>query len=307
MTSSTPQPAEPPAEEFWDILVVDDDESVRQLTGLVLRNLRVLGRSLRIHEAASGTEAGAFLAGSHPPIAVMLVDVIMETDRAGLDFIRWVRTQPRLDPTRIVIRTGEPGVGAPRELLRDFQVSDYWPKTSVLASRMQMQIVGLIRAYDQLRTLDAERQSEAKSVRSANLALENLKQQHDAVRSVANAIDAGLLLIQDDAVVLTNATALDLLGLGGAPRLQDLPLPIQAGTADSTAEFTHIKPGGDTIWLRVQMRNYVQDQRPGLLVTITDQTRQRKSESKRIQAETELLRTQHTEHVSLLAGGWRTI
>lgn len=233
----------------------------------------------------------------------MLVDVIMETETAGLDLIRWVRQQPALAATRVVVRTGESGSSTPKVVLQDFEISDYWPKTAVLASRMQMQMAGLVRSYDELARLDKARAEHADEVRFANEALEALTEQHQTVRLVANAIDAGLLLLQSGRIVLCNDRALQLLGVETQPSFAELPLPLRVGTPDSTAEFKHLRLGGEPIWLRVQARTFALEGTPGLLLTLVDHTEVREAEARRIQAETELLRTQHTEHIGLLAGG----
>jgi signal transduction histidine kinase len=203
----------------------------------------------------------------------------------------------------VVVRTGEAGTTTPKTVLQEFEISDYWPKTSVLASRMQMQMAGLVRAYDELQRLDAERAEQADEVRFANEALEALTEEHHIVRQVGNAIDAGLLLVQDSNIMLCNSRALELLGVKVQPAFSELPLPLRVGTPDSTAEFKHLRPDGLQLWLRVQARTFQLEGAPGLLLTLVDQTEVREAEARRIQAETELLRTQHTEHIGLLAGG----
>ena len=68
---------EPP----WTLLLVDDDEDVIDISRLVLDELRFEGRGLRILSAGSAAEARAVFARERE-IAVALIDVVMETERA---------------------------------------------------------------------------------------------------------------------------------------------------------------------------------------------------------------------------------
>lgn len=289
--------------DVWHVLIVDDDAGVRQVTTLVLKNVKVLGRRLQFHEASSRAEAQAFLESPHPPIALMIVDLMMETDTAGLELVEWVRAQERLRPSRVVVRTGESGTTSPSAVLQGYDISDYWPKTSVLASRMKSQIAGLIRGYTQRRQLEEERATEATAARAATESLAALTEQHRTVRALTDVIDTGVLLLRDRQVLLSNATALSMLGLTERPDFESLPEPILVGEVDTTSEFKLTPLRGPHRWIRCHFRAFEFEGAPCLLATLLDQTDRKLSETQRINAETELLRTQHAEHIGLLAGG----
>ena len=72
-----------PDHAVWKILVVDDEPAIHQVTKLALRNLSVLGRPSQLINALSAKDAREQLA-RHPDIAVILLDVVMETENAGL-------------------------------------------------------------------------------------------------------------------------------------------------------------------------------------------------------------------------------
>ena len=61
----------------------------------------------------------------------------METERAGLELVSWVRDQQELEPVRLVIRTGEPGSAPPEKVLNELDINDYWPKTEITPHRMR--------------------------------------------------------------------------------------------------------------------------------------------------------------------------
>ena len=89
----------------WRVLVVDDDEDVHEATALALRGLQILERPLELLHARSAAEALACLR-REDDIAVILLDVVMETLTAGLDIIATIRGELGLGNARIVLRTG---------------------------------------------------------------------------------------------------------------------------------------------------------------------------------------------------------
>lgn len=137
----------------WTLLVVDDDPSVLAITRLALQGLTVDGAPLVLLEAFDAAEARAVLA-SRPDVALVLTDVVMEDEQAGLELVRWIRTQPHLEACRLVIRTGQPGRAPELQVLQELDINDYWPKTEMTAHRMRTLLVGLVRSYRDLRRLE---------------------------------------------------------------------------------------------------------------------------------------------------------
>ena len=82
-----PATAGPPP---WKVLIVDDDPEVHSVTRFVLQDLRIFGRPLRLLYAYDGKQARALLR-EHLDIAVALLDVVMETDQAGLELVGHIR------------------------------------------------------------------------------------------------------------------------------------------------------------------------------------------------------------------------
>ena len=76
--------AEPVAAEPWNVLIVDDEPAVHEVTRLVLGSFRFEDRPLKFHHAYSAAEARNLLR-TVPDIGVMLLDVVMESDQAGLE------------------------------------------------------------------------------------------------------------------------------------------------------------------------------------------------------------------------------
>src|SRR5215831_351738 len=76
----------------WKIAVIDDDPAVHEGTRFALSDYALNGRGLEIVSAHSAAE-GLELMRSHGDIAAVLLDVIMETDSAGLDLVDYIRNE----------------------------------------------------------------------------------------------------------------------------------------------------------------------------------------------------------------------
>ena len=100
-SGTSPQPC-------WKVLIVDDDRDVHEATELALRTVRILERPLHFLHAYSAAEALDILARKQD-IAVILLDVVMERDDAGLQLVRYIRETLGNKMIRIILRTGQPG------------------------------------------------------------------------------------------------------------------------------------------------------------------------------------------------------
>ena len=140
----------------WKVLVVDDDPEVLSITRLALRDLKVDNKPLRIESASSASQARELLR-EHPDAAVALVDVVMESDDAGLSLVRHIREELQNGLIRIVLRTGQPGTAPEERVMTDFDINDYRSKTELTAPRLRTAMTGAIRSYRDLRTLEGQR------------------------------------------------------------------------------------------------------------------------------------------------------
>ncbi len=130
----------------WPVLVVDDDPAVLQLSSLMLSGMQVDGKPLRVDCCDSAAAARARL--SEQRYAVAVIDVVMETEHAGLDLVEHMRADGRHSITPIVVRTGQPGSFPEARVLQDFRISDYWQKSDLRPVRVRTAVTGLIRAYE---------------------------------------------------------------------------------------------------------------------------------------------------------------
>ncbi len=141
-----------PAESSWLVLIVDDEPEVHEVTKLVLGGLRFKGRGLDFIHAYSGAEARKVLA-ERSDIAVILLDVVMETDDAGLRLVRFIREEASNDLVRIILRTGQAGLAPERQVIDEYDINDYKEKTDLTAQKLSTAIVAALRGYQALEDL----------------------------------------------------------------------------------------------------------------------------------------------------------
>ncbi len=150
-------PAAPDAPP-WRILIVDDDVDVHVVTKFALSTTHFQGRRLSFLHAYSGKEALSIMQGNSD-IALVLLDVIMETDDAGLRVARQIREQLHNDLVRIVLRTGQPGQALEHSIIVDYDINDFWCKADLTTRKLFTTVISSLRAYATL--LDAKRQTDA--------------------------------------------------------------------------------------------------------------------------------------------------
>ena len=137
----------------WPVLIVDDDPEVHAVTRLVLHGFTFQSRPVEWLSAHSAAEGRTIMA-ARPDIALVLLDVVMETDRAGLELARHIRKDLHNRTSRIVLRTGQAGQTQPLAVVEQYEVDDFRGKTELTFERMTILVKSALRAYGQLRDLE---------------------------------------------------------------------------------------------------------------------------------------------------------
>lgn len=156
----------------WRILIVDDDVDVHVVTKFALSNTHFQGRRLSFLHAYSGKEAIAILR-DNADIALVLLDVIMETHDAGLHVARQIREDLHNELVRVVLRTGQPGQALEHSIIVDYDINDFWCKADLTTRKLFTTVISSLRAYASLADAKAQRDAlsaeleKAKQVQSA--------------------------------------------------------------------------------------------------------------------------------------------
>jgi len=144
------------AVEPWRILIVDDEEQVHQVTRFALQDAIVLGRPLHFDSAYSAAEARERL--SNGRYACILLDVVMETEDAGLKLVGEIRERFDDPAVRIVLRTGQPGYAPEVEIIQKYDINDYRCKSELTSHRLLTTMTAALRSFQQIRTIEASRE-----------------------------------------------------------------------------------------------------------------------------------------------------
>ncbi len=143
-------------QECWKVLIVDDEQGVHDVTVLALKKFRFQDRKLEFLHAYSGEQARQLIA-QHPDTALILLDVVMETDDAGLLVARYIREQLENSFVRIVLRTGQPGSAPEADVIQNYDINDYKDKTELSAQKLQTVLYASLRSYRDIMQIEQSR------------------------------------------------------------------------------------------------------------------------------------------------------
>lgn len=144
----------------WKVLIVDDEPDVHDVTKLTLHRFELDGMRLQFFDAYSGPEAKAILS-VEPDIALVFLDVVMETENSGLEVARWMRQDLKNQFTRIVLRTGQPGQAPEESVIVNYDINDYKEKTELDRTKLFTTTFAALRAYRDIYAVEEARRFQA--------------------------------------------------------------------------------------------------------------------------------------------------
>ncbi len=143
-------------EEFYTILIVDDEESVHLMTKIALKNKTFDGRKLKILTALSAAEAKKIVT-TNDDICLAIVDVVMETPDAGLELVDYIRHELANNRIRLVLRTGQANQAPEEEVIDKYDINDYKEKTELTVQKLYTLVRTSIKQYMQIKELEDSR------------------------------------------------------------------------------------------------------------------------------------------------------
>ena len=168
--------------EPWKILIVDDEQFVHRVTKQTLERFRFDGKGLRFISAYTRKEAEALIM-AHPDMAVILLDVMMEGEKAGLLLAKFIREEMKNIYVRIILRTGQPEEAPEEQVIQDYDINDYKEKTELTARKLFTTMVTSLRSYRDIITIDNNKRGLEKILESSATLLEG-----QSVRKLASGI-----------------------------------------------------------------------------------------------------------------------
>ncbi|MDM8549538.1 histidine kinase dimerization/phospho-acceptor domain-containing protein, partial [Desulfobacterales bacterium HSG2] len=177
------EPAFTDEQDAWTVMIADDEEAVHSMTKRLLEDFSFEGRALRFLSTFSGEETKALIT-EHPETALILLDVVMETDHAGLEVVRHIREALGNDLVQIVLRTGQPGQAPEHEVIVEYSINDYKSKTEMNMEKLFATVTSSLRSYrnigiikkanEELNNEIAERKKAEARLAAINVRLEEL-------------------------------------------------------------------------------------------------------------------------------------
>jgi signal transduction histidine kinase/CheY-like chemotaxis protein len=197
-------PGDEPREEGprWKIAVIDDEPAVHDGTRFALSDYRLNGQGLEILSAYSAAE-GRELMRAHPDVAVVLLDVIMESDTAGLGLVEFIRKELKNETVRIILRTGQPGQAPERRVIVDYDINDYKAKTELTADKLFTALTAALRSHQQLQRMVETRRGLEIIIEAASALFDFKSMQRLAegvltqIASLLNVDCAGILVLRE--------------------------------------------------------------------------------------------------------------
>lgn len=148
------------------ILIVDDEDDIHKVTKMAMDDFLYEGNSIEILSAYSAKEAKKILK-NNPDISLVLLDVIMETEKAGLDLVTYIRETLNNKNIRIVIRTGQPGILQENTIMDEYEINDYRSKIELTSDKLLSIVKTGIKTYSMMKKMEAslmESQAKYKSM-----------------------------------------------------------------------------------------------------------------------------------------------
>lgn len=160
----------------WKILISDDEKEIHTITKIVLSNFTYENRSVEILDAFSRKETIEILK-EHDDVAVLLLDVVMETDDAGLLAARDIREKLKNKLIRIILRTGQPGSAPEKDVISKYDINDYKEKTELTTTKLYTTVITALRSYRDLHIIENNKHGLEKVLQSTSkiMKLKNTK------------------------------------------------------------------------------------------------------------------------------------
>ncbi|WP_220717938.1 DUF3369 domain-containing protein [Agarivorans litoreus] len=197
------EPSEEVAKPTWKLLVIDDEAEIHSVTRLVLSDVEIDGYKLEFLSAYSAEEAQRMFE-EHNDIAIALVDVVMETDHAGLELVRWIRETKENHATRLILRTGQPGQAPEESVIKDYDINDYKSKTELTATKLKTITYSAIRSYRDILFIERHRQGLMQVIESTSLVLKSKTLYHFGSAVLKQLVE--LFQLESSAMYITTLT-----------------------------------------------------------------------------------------------------
>ncbi|WP_271254902.1 diguanylate cyclase domain-containing protein [Pseudanabaena sp. Chao 1811] len=141
----------------WKVIIADDDPDVHRATRIALKNLVFEGKLVVFFSAYSGEECKRLITDTHPDAALVLLDVVMETNNAGLNLVKYIREELNNHQIRIILRTGHPGEAPEESVILNYDINDYKLKIELTRQNLLTTVLASLRAYRDITIIEQQK------------------------------------------------------------------------------------------------------------------------------------------------------
>lgn len=140
----------------WKVIIADDEPDVHRATQIALGNLTFEGKPVVFVSAYSGEECKQLI-NLHTDAALILLDVVMETNDAGLRLVKYIREELDNHQIRIVLRTGNSGEAPEDSVILNYDINDYKLKVDLTRQNLLTTLLASLRAYRDIITIEHQK------------------------------------------------------------------------------------------------------------------------------------------------------
>ncbi len=134
----------------WDVLIVDDAPDILTLSELTMEDYEVYGLPLVLHMVQTKAAAIDLLQNDAElamNLALAFIDVVMETDSAGLELCNHIREEIGNRLTQIFIRTGQPGLAPETTVIDQYEINGYFTKEEATEEKLYALVKSGVRQF----------------------------------------------------------------------------------------------------------------------------------------------------------------
>lgn len=129
------------------LLIVDDQPDIQLIVRMSLRRLAWQGQPLDIHTVDSG-EASVQFIQDHPDTCVVIMDVMMEHERAGLDATLAIH---KMNPkVQVIIHTAQAALFSEQEVILNYPIINYLTKSAESSQKLANMVLLAFKNYERL-------------------------------------------------------------------------------------------------------------------------------------------------------------
>ena len=135
--------------QTWKVLIVDNSPDIHSAIELALFDLTILDYNLAYIHAYSAQDACQFIK-DNSDIVLVLVNVVMATDDAEFNVVKYIREKLGQQDIRIILITDQPGYYPEEMVIKDYDISDYKSQPDLTRPKLMPTVYAAIRSYQQI-------------------------------------------------------------------------------------------------------------------------------------------------------------